>query len=201
MRKGNTYVQCLCECGLTKYVQAHSLRAGITSGCRKCAQKHRVVPHEVKRKNENDRARERYASDPIYAEKKRAKALTYGRKHPEAAAERARKWALANPERAAVSREANKERASIKSRERSLLVYYGITLAEYTAMLDAQSGRCKICNSLPGKRSLCVDHCHTTGKIRGLLCDSCNRGLGLMKDSAQILFSAIGYLEDNNSNE
>jgi hypothetical protein len=60
---------------------------------------------------------------------------------------------------------------------------YGITLADYTAMKDAQSNVCAICHKhetvkLHGKTiDLCVDHCHTTGKIRGLLCKSCNTTL------------------------
>jgi len=55
---------------------------------------------------------------------------------------------------------------------------YGITLDDYNEMLKKQSNKCKICKISPDnlKRKLCIDHCHETGKIRGLLCDKCNNG-------------------------
>mgnify|MGYP001585018387 CR=1 FL=1 len=59
-------------------------------------------------------------------------------------------------------------------------------------------GRCKICNvhQKELKHQLGVDHNHTTGKVRGLLCGSCNKGLGLFKDSIELLLKASYYLED-----
>ena len=74
---------------------------------------------------------------------------------------------------------------------------YGITLEDYDRMYKEQNGVCKIC-SLPqvSKRNtrLCVDHDHGTGKVRGLLCDDCNRGIGLLKDDARLLDKASEYL-------
>ena len=74
---------------------------------------------------------------------------------------------------------------------------YGISLKDYDKMFQEQGGVCKICN-LPGKHKLhdrlCVDHDHITGKVRGLLCDSCNRGIGYLKDDERILQQAIEYL-------
>ena len=55
---------------------------------------------------------------------------------------------------------------------------FGITVGEYEALLDKQSGVCAICHRAPSKRRLHVDHNHKTGEIRGLLCYHCNRGLG-----------------------
>ncbi len=80
---------------------------------------------------------------------------------------------------------------------------FGITLEEYTEMLKAQNYVCAICfqpETKTDRRSpgvictLSVDHCHTTGEIRGLLCNNCNRCLGLLKDSPIVLQSAIDYL-------
>lgn len=75
---------------------------------------------------------------------------------------------------------------------------YGLTPAQFEAMLEAQNGKCAICGKeAPNhhKKRLNVDHCHTVGTIRGLLCDACNRGLGLFKDDLDLLRKAIAYLE------
>ncbi len=78
---------------------------------------------------------------------------------------------------------------------------YGITFRQYRLMLDEQNHKCKICggegfimNADRHKMKLVVDHCHATGKVRGLLCHNCNRALGLMQDSIDILQAAIAYL-------
>lgn len=85
-------------------------------------------------------------------------------------------------------------------KEYNLIKLYGITIKDYDKIFYSQNGCCKICNTHISelnsnhKKTLCVDHCHTTDKIRGLLCDSCNRGLGLFKDSPEVLKKAIEYL-------
>lgn len=74
---------------------------------------------------------------------------------------------------------------------------YGLTFADYNAMLKKQNGLCAICSSSPPyhhKKRLNIDHCHTTGRVRGLLCDACNRALGLLKDSPDLMLKAISYL-------
>lgn len=73
---------------------------------------------------------------------------------------------------------------------------YGITLAEYDDILEAQDGGCAICGKTPkeeGKR-LAVDHNHETGQIRALLCAHCNTGLGGFRDNPQLLAKGIEYL-------
>lgn len=84
-------------------------------------------------------------------------------------------------------------------RKSALLKYeFGITLSDFNDMLSAQDGGCAICGQTqtrPGTKYLAVDHCHTTGKIRGLLCDRCNRGLGFFKDSPELLVAAAEYLK------
>lgn len=74
---------------------------------------------------------------------------------------------------------------------------YGMTFQKYDEMLSAQNGLCAICASPPPdhhKKRLNIDHCHSTGRVRGLLCDACNRALGLFKDSPDVLLKAISYL-------
>jgi hypothetical protein len=74
---------------------------------------------------------------------------------------------------------------------------YGLDLKDYEKMLKAQNYNCAICGSPPPnnrKTRLAIDHCHTSGKVRGLLCDRCNRSIGLLKDDVSVLESAIKYL-------
>jgi len=78
---------------------------------------------------------------------------------------------------------------------------YKITKTEYDNMFSLQNGVCAICGNTGGKKRLCVDHNHITGKIRGLLCDGCNVGIGRLKDSVSLVEKALDYLklhEDNN---
>ena len=75
-----------------------------------------------------------------------------------------------------------------------LKVHYGITIDEYKAMEAAQGFVCAIC-SQPAEDTLCVDHCHSTSKVRGLLCRKCNTGLGCFKDNPELMVKAMAYLE------
>lgn len=74
---------------------------------------------------------------------------------------------------------------------------YGITLSEYLTLLENQHGVCAVCKRPPrGRRKfLAVDHNHKTGDIRGLLCITCNVGLGALGDSTELLYAALAYLE------
>jgi hypothetical protein len=74
---------------------------------------------------------------------------------------------------------------------------YGITVEEYTAMLDKQDGVCAICKK-PDSKRLSVDHSHQSGKVRGLLCTKCNTALGKFDDSVDLLNTAITYLMERN---
>lgn len=91
-------------------------------------------------------------------------------------------------------RKNNREKYLESKRKCRLKVVFGITIAQYEKMLLKQGGTCGICGSKPDKVRLAVDHDHRTGKIRGLLCDSCNRGLGQLGDSEEVLISALEYL-------
>lgn len=69
---------------------------------------------------------------------------------------------------------------------------YGLTKDEY----DKLGKKCMVCGVGRGKKRLSVDHNHKTNKIRGLLCDNCNNGLGRFKDSVELLLKAIKYLKN-----
>lgn len=75
---------------------------------------------------------------------------------------------------------------------------YGITIDQYNELADKQNGVCAICQeTCKSGRRLAVDHCHATGKIRGLLCMDCNRSIGGLKDSIELLEKAVSYLKHN----
>ncbi len=82
-------------------------------------------------------------------------------------------------------------------REYKLKEKYGITPKDYNDMYVKQNGCCKICGTHQTelKHILVVDHNHDTGNVRGLLCRSCNVGLGHFKDNKDLLKIAIQYLE------
>lgn len=71
---------------------------------------------------------------------------------------------------------------------------YGITLQQYREQSARQNGTCAICKK-PSHRTLVVDHCHISGTVRGLLCHTCNRALGLLHDNSEVLREAAMYLE------
>jgi len=90
----------------------------------------------------------------------------------------------------------NKHKVKEMNRKYELKKKYGITIEEYIIMLKNQNYKCLICN-LKSKKNLCVDHCHKTNKVRGLLCKNCNFLLGNAKDNINILKKAIKYLRSD----
>lgn len=113
----------------------------------------------------NARRRERYATDPAY----RAECLRISK--------------LRDPE---------------SVRDTRLRNQFGITAHEYDEQLELQGGGCAICRTdieSNGGRRLAVDHCHNSGRVRGILCSECNLGLGKFKDDPILLSRAIEYLQ------
>lgn len=98
-------------------------------------------------------------------------------------------------------REYNKKNPS-KRKHGDLKKKYNISFDEYSKMFSEQNGVCKVCfksetqvHPISGTPyMLSVDHCHTTGKIRGLLCNRCNRVLGMVNDDTDILLALKEYL-------
>lgn len=101
--------------------------------------------------------------------------------------ERTRKWQAKNPDKVRLY--------DLRRRHRRGLKKYDLTPEGYTAMLNKQGGACAICRfSCSMGRRLSVDHCHTTGAVRGLLCGGCNVAIGRLKDDPALLKAAIAYL-------
>ena len=89
-----------------------------------------------------------------------------------------------------------------KAKDYALKKDFGITLQDFNKMFEEQAGCCAICSIHQSglKQSLCVDHCHTTGRVRGLLCKECNLGIGKLKDDVELLVNAINYLKKGEQN-
>lgn len=96
---------------------------------------------------------------------------------------------------AAVKRWKNKNKQKVKDTD--LKINFGISLKEYEDLLVKQQGCCAICKVHKDKlpRALSVDHCHLSGKIRGLLCVKCNTAIGMLNDDKSLVKSALEYLQ------
>ncbi len=97
---------------------------------------------------------------------------------PKKAYQRARDWRLRNPD--------YDQRAHLRR-------FYGLTLEQFQAMETEQRGCCAICRKIPKER-LHVDHCHESGRIRGLLCRACNSAIGYLGDDPELVDRAAAYL-------
>ena len=110
-----------------------------------------------------------------------------------------------SPEKNAAYLRKYRKRDPERRRRYQLKGLYGLTLEDFSQMLKAQNGKCAICgNSDPRHRRkyrpsphLHVDHCHESGRVRGLLCGTCNKGLGCFSHDASALQSAIRYLTES----
>ena len=114
--------------------------------------------------------RAKYAEDNVFREQRKAESLA---------------WLRANP---------------TKKKDQRLRATFGISRVDFLEMLALQNNRCAICgytSETHGNFWPVVDHCHATGKIRGLLCMNCNQGLGKFKDSYNSILGAAMYLQRN----
>lgn len=117
-------------------------------------------------------------------------------RNPEAARKRAREWHKKNHARHLAYMAERRKTHAIQILSGKLQAAFGINIEEYNALLASQNGGCAICGKSPehNKKRLAVDHCHSSNKVRGLLCSPCNQAIGLFRDSAELLQSAILYL-------
>lgn len=123
--------------------------------------------------------------------------------------EQCRKWYAQNKER--VRQRTNTPEHREKSRttyyhlgnhwEKHIRRAFGWTAADYDSALSKQGGVCGICKGPPDKVHFCIDHCHKTGVIRGLLCSRCNRSMGAFSDSPEMIQTVKEYLERSLSDQ
>lgn len=185
-------------CGQAKHLAEFSVRqnsayrGGIVSWCKACT-----------RENSRQRYRAARTNEPrVYADPTKPKACPRCKqtKPPEAFPQRRNKRRLGGEKLAldTYCLDCRKvEHAEPRRKTGSLRRVYGITLADKEGQIAAQAGVCAICNKALvslGTRNVHVDHCHATGKLRGVLCAGCNHILGRVKDNTEVLQRAIDYL-------
>lgn len=104
----------------------------------------------------------------------------------------------------ALNRKERRSRPEVRAREdkqlrnRALIRKYGITQEDYDILKSIQEGRCAICDRVPDNSHcgmLVVDHDHKTNKLRQLLCASCNKAIGILKDDPVLLRAAADYID------
>lgn len=195
----------LCKtCGETKpFDQFHKDRSkadGLNFYCKPCmiAKQHEYAARPPRRVDPEgqrtcDHCKTLKPLADYYADARRFDGLSRRCKTCQSAAHN--HWRLNNLDKAAADqkrwRVENAERSADIDRKRN----YGLEPGAYKQMLAAQGGVCAICAGGPtGRGGLHVDHCHDTGKVRGLLCHGCNVSIGHFKHDVDILASAIRYL-------
>jgi Recombination endonuclease VII len=148
-----------------------------------------------------ERRRQRYARDPEYRQRVIAFNRTYRAAHRTAILEAARQRYASDPEYRRKVLEYNRARRSANpARARRRAHRYGLSWEELEAMSARQGGACAICRQKPA-RGLVIDHCHLRKKVRRLLCDMCNLGLGHFRDDPRLLQAAIEYIVTCNRDE
>lgn len=164
---------------LTDFPRDKKQPDGLHLQCRECKRKahkswrdrnkeHLKEYRERTKSKRNARRRELYASDPERRAKACAAARAYRAAHP-------------------------------RYRKKQALSKYNLPIEEYDRMVKEQRGKCAICGQEQTTKSrLFVDHDHNTGKVRGLLCDCCNFGIGHFQDDPLLLEIAIEYLRGHN---
>jgi hypothetical protein len=135
----------------------------------------------------SERQRKRYAEDAEYRKAVQARNRAYRAAHKDELNARARKAYAEDDEYRARRRLTGNK---CYRREERLKQVYGLSLQDYEAMVPQQGGVRRICKTKP------VDHCHASGRVRGLLCHPCNAALGFMRDDPVIAAAATEYLRD-----
>ena len=161
------YWYCLCDCGTSKAVQAGALKTGRSPSCG-------CKSREIRTTESYELRNRQYQAD-------------YRERNKPSRQEKLRQWRKDNPELVARSKRSTNYR-----------IKYGLELEDVEKMFEEQEQACAICHKqlvLGGRAGAKVDHCHTTNKVRGILCSTCNTALGCFKDSPELLQQAIRYLE------
>jgi tripartite-type tricarboxylate transporter receptor subunit TctC len=148
----------------------------------------------------DDKKRKRYAEDPEYRERILAAERKRYAEDEEYRNEKKERNRKSGPRKKELRRQKRESDPEFREQERKhsaksrFKLKYGLTQGDYDRMLLSQRGVCAICEQTCRWR-LCVDHCHCTKQVRGLLCMRCNTGLGQFRDDPRLLRKAAAYLD------
>jgi hypothetical protein len=154
--------------------------------CRACSLAQRREHYAANRERIKTIMREKYATDPERF--RRVKRESTARTREAVNARQRAWWAARGAQLAAEQHQADpRKRKNFHLKRR-----YGITIEQYDQMCERQGGACAICHESP--KILYVDHCHVTGQVRGLLCNTCNTAMGSLRDEPLLAYRAALYL-------
>lgn len=205
------------KCGETKFVsdfhKSKNHKDGIDSRCKNC---HKIRAAKWRSENkakekasasiwikENpEKVKEkyrRYASNN--KDRRRENHKNWTRKNPEKVKKCRKNWIAKNPEKVKLARKKyadnwRKNASPEKKKEHSIKYKYGISWENFLSIYLAQDGKCAICKKEVGQfcKKTCVDHNHTTGRVRGILCTACNFAIGALGEKEDNLLEAVKYL-------
>lgn len=140
-------------------------------------------------------------SDGLHAQCKECTKISnnnWRKKNPEKAKASRTDWAKKNTEKRRLANYRWQKNNYDVVRSSQLKYKYGITLDRYNEMYTNQNGCCAICGKHQDSfsKTLAVDHCHDTGKVRGLLCSNCNTAIGKLNDDVSLVLKAAAYLTE-----
>lgn len=208
-----TCVCCKIEYELSNFSKKSERKDKINPRCKTCTRLAGKIYREANKEKELLRAKKYKlankekvkAANKLYIQKNIERVKVYAAKyretHRELYREAVKKHRLKYPEKERQRSRDFYHNNTDQARDIRFRSKYGITMLDYKHMLEAQNGTCQICKLPPtslgrtGKpKLLAVDHCHTTRKVRGLLCQTCNLGLGGFEDNIPRIQAAIDYI-------
>lgn len=177
--------KCSIEQEISNFYNCRKTKDGLANWCKPCTKKIRQQHYTKKKELYLSKAKNWKKENKKKASDINKKSYI---KHRDKILNNAKKDRLENPDRY--------KRISLK-------YTYNISLEDFNSLLKKQNYVCAICKKIKHEkhRNLYVDHCHKTGKVRGLLCNRCNLGLGNFDDNISNLEEATKYLGDNNENK
>lgn len=191
--------RCGCLKDQSAFNKNGTTKRGYHYWCKDCVRKNQADryaknPSKQKESSSKYRSKHQHANKKYRIEnkeKEKSRRVKYYNENKEKEKLRMAEWRARNPDW-----RANYHKNHPEKRKENKLRKYNLTIGEYNELLQKQNGKCAICGTSGDSKNTfpCVDHCHNTGIVRGLLCKYCNASLGLMRDDPQLFEKAAQYI-------